>query len=122
MVQDFVRACVIYQRNKVEQLQPAGLLHPLGVPTSVWSDVAMDFIEALPKVNGKSVLLTVVDKFSKSAHFIPLAHPYTAVYVARAFFDTVVCLHGVPTSVVSDRKIIVMYLRSLTGDHPRQWL
>jgi hypothetical protein len=50
----------------------------------------MDFIEGLPKVNGKSVILTVVDRFSKYAHFIVLSHPYTAASVARAFFDGVV--------------------------------
>jgi transposase InsO family protein len=63
----------------------------------------MDFIEALPKVHGKSVILTVVDKFSKFAHFIPLSHPYTGTSVAKAFFSEVVRLHGSPESIVSDR-------------------
>jgi len=63
----------------------------------------MDFIEGLPKVGGKSVILTVVDRFSKYAHFIALGHPYTATSVARAFFDGIVRLHGFPTSIVSDR-------------------
>jgi hypothetical protein len=63
----------------------------------------MDFIEGLPKVGGKSVILTVVDRFSKYAHFIALGHPYTAASVARAFFDGIVRLHGFPSSIVSDR-------------------
>jgi hypothetical protein len=63
----------------------------------------MDFIEGLPKVGGKSVILTVVDRFSKYAHFIPLGHLYTAASVARAFFDGIVRLHGFPSSIVSDR-------------------
>ena len=63
----------------------------------------MDFIEGLPKVGGKSVILTVVDRFSKYAHFIALGHPYTAASVARAFFDGVVRLHGFLASIVSDR-------------------
>jgi hypothetical protein len=58
----------------------------------------MDFIEGLPRVNGKSVLLTIVDYFSKVAHFIPLSHPYSATTVAQVFFDTVVRLHGAPSS------------------------
>ena len=62
----------------------------------------MDFVEGLPKVSGKSVILTVLDRFSKYAHFIALGHPYTASSVARAFFDCIVRLHGFPTSIVSD--------------------
>jgi hypothetical protein len=46
----------------------------------------MDFIEALLKVGDKSIILTVVDRFSKYAHFIPLAHPYSATTVAQRFF------------------------------------
>jgi len=63
----------------------------------------MDFVEGLPKVGGKSVILTVVDRFSKYAHFIALAHPYSAETVARVFFTEIVRLHGVPSSIVSDR-------------------
>jgi hypothetical protein len=44
----------------------------------VWSDIGIDFIEALPRVNGKTIILTVVDRFSKHCHFILLAHPYMA--------------------------------------------
>jgi hypothetical protein len=68
----------------------------------VWADISIDFIEGLQKVAGKSVILTVVDRFSKYAHFIPLGHPYTAASVARAFFDGIVRLHGFPSSIVSD--------------------
>jgi transposase InsO family protein len=103
LVQDHVRTCATCQRNKTQTLQPAGLLQPLEVPSQVWADISMDFIEGLPKVHGRSVILTVVDRFSKYAHFIPLSHPYTAAFVARAFFDGVIRLHGYPSSIVSDR-------------------
>jgi hypothetical protein len=69
----------------------------------VWADLGMDFIEGLPRVNGKTVLLTIVDRFSKAVHFIPLNHPYSATTVARVFFDTTVHLHGIPSSIISDR-------------------
>ncbi|WVZ89126.1 LOW QUALITY PROTEIN: hypothetical protein U9M48_035574 [Paspalum notatum var. saurae] len=103
VVQDFVRHCLVCHRNKTDHLHPAGLLLPLPVPSGVWSDISMDFVESLPKVGGKSVILTVVDCFSKYAHFIPLAHPYSAESVARVFFSEIVRLHGIPTSIVSDR-------------------
>jgi hypothetical protein len=103
VVQDFVRACDVCQRNKSEYLHPAGRLLPLSVPTSIWADVDLDFVEALPRINGKSVILTVVDCFSKYYHFIPLAHPYTAESVTHAFFSEIVRLHGMPQSMVSER-------------------
>jgi hypothetical protein len=103
IVQDFVRACATCQKNKMEQLHPAGLLQPLALPSIVWTDISMDFIEGLPWVNDKSVILIVVDRFSKAAHFIALDHPYSATTVACAFFAEIVHLHGIPASIVSDR-------------------
>jgi hypothetical protein len=91
----------------------------------------MDFIEGLPKVGDKSVILTVVDCFSKYVHFIPLGHPYTAASVARAFFDGIVQLHRLPTSIVSNQdpmftgnvwhdlfKLADVTLRMSTAFHP----
>jgi hypothetical protein len=75
----------------------------LPVLSRVWADISLDFLKGLPKVHGKSVLLTVVDQFLKYAHFIPLGHPYTATSVARAFFTDIVRLHSFLESIVSDR-------------------
>jgi hypothetical protein len=95
-VQDYVRACATCQHYKSDHLHPAGLLLPLPVPTAVWTDIGLDFVEALPRVGGKPVILMVVDHFSKYCHFIPLAHPYTAESVVQVFFAEIVHLHGVP--------------------------
>jgi hypothetical protein len=82
-VQDYIRACATYQRYKSDHLHPASLLLPLPMRTTVWTDIGLDFIKALPCVGGKFIILTVVDRFSKYCHFIPLTHPYTAESVAK---------------------------------------
>jgi hypothetical protein len=61
------------------------------------------FIYGLPKCEGYSVILVVVDRFTKYAHFMALKHPYTATSMARIFFNNVVKLHGLPKTIVSDR-------------------
>ena len=63
----------------------------------------MDFIEGLSISNGHSVIMVVVDRLSKYARFIPLKHPFTAASIAKIFVANVVRLHGIPTSIVSDR-------------------
>jgi transposase InsO family protein len=62
----------------------------------------MDFVEGFSRVNDKSVILMVVDRFSNYAHFVPLGHPYTTTSVAKVFFEEIVRLHGLPESIVSD--------------------
>jgi hypothetical protein len=59
----------------------------LSVPSSIWPDIAMDFVEWFPRVGGKLIVLTVVDRFSNYAHFIALGHPYTAAYVTIFFIS-----------------------------------
>lgn len=102
-VESFVLACDVCQRTKHENIPYPGLLEPLEIPHGAWSHISMDFVEGLPKSEGKNVIMVVVDRFSKYAHFIPLSHPYTASSVARLFLDHIVKLHGQPVSIVTDR-------------------
>jgi hypothetical protein len=99
----FIQNCEVCQVNKPGTIHPSGLLQPLPIPSRVWSDISMDFIEGLPKYQGFSVIMVVVDRFTKYGHFISLSHPYTASQVAQAFFANVLKLHGMPTTMVSDR-------------------
>lgn len=80
-----------------------GLLQPLPIPEGVWRDLSMDFIEGLPKLEGYSVILVVMDRLTKFAHFLPVKHPYTVSSIAQLFMDNVVKLHGLPSSIVTDR-------------------
>jgi hypothetical protein len=66
----------------------------------------MDLIEGLPKSEGYSIILVMVDCFTKYAHFLPLKHPYTAQSVALVFFSNIVKLYGIPKNIVSDRDIV----------------
>lgn len=63
----------------------------------------MDFIEGLLKSNRKEVILVVVDRLTKYAHFIPLSHPYITETVVGLFMENVYKLHGLPKSIISDR-------------------
>lgn len=75
----------------------------------------MDFVEGLPCIHGKTVILTVMDRFSKFAHFLPLAHPYTAYLVVHLFFSEIVRLHGISTSIVSDRDPLLQAIFGLNS-------
>jgi hypothetical protein len=63
----------------------------------------MDFITRLPKSEGKSVIMVIVDRLTKYAHFCALSHPFKANTVATTFMETVQKLHGSPKIIVSDR-------------------
>lgn len=74
------------------------------MPDAPWQVVTLDFVEGLPRSSGYNSVLVVVDKLTKYAHFLPLAHhPYTAAQVAQTYFDNVFKLYIMPEALVSDR-------------------
>ncbi|KAI2654015.1 Transposon Tf2-9 polyprotein [Labeo rohita] len=102
-VRSFVLACSVCATGKTSNRPPDGLLQPLPIPSRPWSHIALDFVTALPPSQGNTVVLTVVDRFSKVVHFIPLPKLPSAKETALTVVDHVFRLHGLPTDVVSDR-------------------
>ncbi|KAA0054634.1 pol protein [Cucumis melo var. makuwa] len=103
-VADFVSRCLVCQQVKAPRQCPAGLLQPLSVPGWKWESVSMDFITGLPKnLKGYTVIWVVVDRLTKSAHFVPGKSTYTASKWGQLYMTEIVRLHGVPASIISDR-------------------
>jgi hypothetical protein len=101
-----ISECPVCQLSKGEHVQYPGLLNPLPIPQQKWSEISLDFIEGLPKSRGNNVILVVVNRLTKYAHFLPLAHPYSAQKVADLFIDNICKLHGPPSVIVSDQDTI----------------
>ena len=102
-IRSFVAACSVCARNKNSVLPPSGLLRPLPIPKRPWSHISLDFITGLPPSEGNSVILVMVDRFSKAAHFVALTKLPSARETAQLMIEHVFKLHGLPLDVVSDR-------------------
>ncbi|XP_060194892.1 uncharacterized protein LOC132624077 [Lycium barbarum] len=81
----------------------SGLLQPLPISTQPWQDIAMDFLERQPKSEHKDVILVVIDMLTKYGHILALKRPYSAHDVAALFLKEIYKLHGLPSSIVTDR-------------------
>ena len=98
----YVSECDTCQRAKASHLKVAGLLQPLPIPSWKWEDISMDFIVRLPNTSQKhDSIWVIVDRLTKTAHFIPVHTTYTAKKYAEIYLDRIVCLHGVPKTIIS---------------------
>ncbi|MCO5562599.1 hypothetical protein L7F22_016227 [Adiantum nelumboides] len=103
-VDAFVRACIICQKVKFDRQKATGLLQPLPIPDKPWESNAMDFIFGLPRTQtGNDGIWTIIFKFSKQAHFIPIRKKIKPDQMARLFMSNIFKYHGMPQSIVSDR-------------------
>ena len=100
----YVEECDLCQRmkNKMEEL--AGKLKLSEVPEKPWTHLMVDFIMKLPVVARKDAILVVCDRLSKMTHFVATTEGTLAEGLARLFRDNIWKLHGLPESVVSDRR------------------
>lgn len=92
----FVAACFVCAREKASHQAPAGLLHPLPVPSCPWS-LSLVFLRP------EECILTIVDRFSKAVHFVPLLKLPSATETADLLVLHISHIHGIPVDVVSDQ-------------------
>src|SRR5688572_23084825 len=100
----YVSRCHTCQQVKVEHQRPGGLSQDIDIPTWKWEDINMDFVTGLPRVRGGyDSIWVIVDRLTKSAHFIPIKTSYQAEELAKIYLKEIICLHGTPKSIISDR-------------------
>ena len=102
-VLEFVTKCLVYQRVKAEHQVLSGLLQPIRIPEWKWDRITMDFVVRLPLTgrNHDSVWV-VVDRLTKSAHFLPVRTDYLIDKLTELHIKEIVRLHGNPISIISD--------------------
>lgn len=90
-------------RGKFSHQPPASLLNTLLIPRWPWSHIAVDFITGLPPSDGHTVILTVVDRFSKVANFVPLPTLPSAAETGDLLVQHVFQLYSISKDIVSNR-------------------
>ena len=97
----FVEQCLTCQQVKVLHQRPSGLLQPLPIPQWKGEKITMDFVSGLlrsPK--GHDAIWVIVDRMTKSTHFLPIRMNYSLDQLAQLYVDEIVRLHGVPACIV----------------------
>ena len=103
-VAKFCATCGTCQAVKPSTQRPAGLLHPLPIPTRPWESIGMDFIGPLPpSPEGYNFIWVIIDRLTSMVHLVALKTSATATEVAERYLRDIVRLHGVASSIVSDR-------------------
>ena len=102
-VASFVKSCETCARNKFNRHRRYGLLQPLETPDKPWNSIEIDFLCGLPPSKGYTVIMVVVDRFSKMIHLIPFKQIPDAKQTAKAFMENIFRLHGLPKDIITDR-------------------
>ncbi|GJV69986.1 putative reverse transcriptase domain-containing protein [Tanacetum coccineum] len=100
----YVSKCLTCAKVKAEHQIPLGLLQQPEIPEWKWDKIAMDFITKFPRSSsGHYAIWVIVDRLTKSAHFLEIREDYSMEKLARLYIDDIVARHCVPTSIISDR-------------------
>ncbi|GKC06181.1 putative reverse transcriptase domain-containing protein [Tanacetum coccineum] len=100
----YVSKCLTCSKIKVEHQRPSGLLQQPEILEWKWERIAMDFITKLPRTgNGHDAIWVIVDRLTKSAHFLPIREDFKMDRLARLYLNEIIARHGVPISIISDR-------------------
>ncbi|GKA01887.1 putative reverse transcriptase domain-containing protein, partial [Tanacetum coccineum] len=100
----YVRKCLTCAKVKIEYQKPSGLLVQPEIPQWKWENITMDFVTKLPRTAaGQDTIWVIVDRLTKSAHFLPMREDDTLEKLTRQYLKEVVSKHGVPVSIISDR-------------------
>ena len=98
--------CLVCQKVKAEHQVPSGLLQPIRISEWKWDRITMDFMVGLPLTGRKhESVLVVVDRLTKSAHFLPVRTDYLLDKLAELYIKEIVRLHGILISIISDRDL-----------------
>ncbi|GJV23707.1 reverse transcriptase domain-containing protein [Tanacetum coccineum] len=100
----YVSKCLTCSKVKAEHQRPSGLLQQPEIPEWKWDKITMDFITKLPRSkSGHDAIWVIVDRLTKSAHFLAIREDYSTEKLAKIYVDEIVARHGVPVSIISDR-------------------
>nr|GEV64061.1 reverse transcriptase domain-containing protein [Tanacetum cinerariifolium] len=100
----YVSKCLSCVKVKAEHQRPSGLLVQPAIPEWMWDNITMDFITKLPKSShGFDTIWVIVDRLTKSAHFLPIRENDPLNKLARLYLTRIVSRHGIPASIICDR-------------------
>ncbi|GJV42988.1 putative nucleotidyltransferase, ribonuclease H [Tanacetum coccineum] len=100
----YVSKCLTCAKVKAEHQRPSGLLVQPDIPEWKWEKITMDFITKLPKTAaGFDSIWVIVDRLTKSAHFLPMKETDSTEKLTRLYMKEIVARHGIPVSIISDR-------------------
>ncbi|GJW12807.1 putative reverse transcriptase domain, ribonuclease H-like domain, aspartic peptidase domain protein [Tanacetum coccineum] len=95
IIAEYVAKCLTCSRVKAKCQTPSGLLVQLKIPMWKWERITMDFITKLPKtLNGHDPIWVIVDRLTKSAHFIPTRETYIIETLTRLYIKEIFSRHG----------------------------